>query len=173
MPWISNCTTSVIFAVIFLVVFALALEPGNHPPPGPRILKWNSAGVYAGLWDRMTDHREARDDHIISDLQVPANGTGAADLTALPDHRAAGDAGAAGDGRMGPQAHVVTDLDLVIELDPVGDHRIADGAAINSGIGANLHIRANADTADLLDLQPGTALGCKPEPVAADDAPRV
>src|SRR5580700_2246493 len=101
MPWISNCTTSVIFAVIFVVVVALALEPGHHPPPGARILKWNSAGVYPGLRNRMTDHREARDDHIIGDLQVAANRTGAADLATLPDDRAAGDAGAAGDGRMG------------------------------------------------------------------------
>src|SRR5580692_2586998 len=106
MPWISNCTTSVIFAVIFVVVFAVALEPGHHPTPGARILKWNSAGVYPGLWDRMTDHREARDDHIIGDQQVAANRTGATDLAALADDRAAGNPGTTGDGRMGPQAHV-------------------------------------------------------------------
>ena len=33
----------------------------------------------------MTDHREAGDDHIVSDQQVPANGARAADLAALEE----------------------------------------------------------------------------------------
>src|ERR1700728_1960574 len=98
MPWISNCTTSVIFALVpFLlgVLTAQTLEPGDHPPPGARLFKRNSAGVYAGLRDRMADHREAGDDHIIADQQMAADRAGAADLAALSHHRAAGDPGAA------------------------------------------------------------------------------
>src|SRR5580692_6271605 len=119
MPWISNCTTSVIFALA-----AQTLEPGHHPAPGSRIFKRNSAGVYPGLRDRMTDHREARDVHVIRDQQVAADGAGTADLATLPDHRAAGYSRTTGDGRMGPQAHVVTDLDQVIKLHPIPDHRV-------------------------------------------------
>src|SRR5580698_49667 len=97
----------------------------------------------------MTDHREPRDDHIITDQQVPANRTGAADLAALPDHGTAGYSGTTGDGRMGSQAHVVTDLDQVIQLHTLGNHRVADGAAVDGGVGADLHISADAHAADL------------------------
>src|ERR1700683_5460726 len=103
MPWISICTTS--------VIFTLALEPGDHPAPGPCVLKGNTAGVYPGLRDGMADHREAGDGHIVSDQQMAANRSGAADLAPFADHRAAGNAGTTGDGRVGAQAHVVTDLD--------------------------------------------------------------
>src|ERR1700761_9600968 len=129
MPWISNCTTSVIFALVpFLlgVLTAQTLEPGDHPPPGPRLFKWNSAGVYAGLRDRMADHRKARDVNIIDDQQVAADRAGTADLAALADDGAAGNPGASGDGRMCTEAYVVADLDLVVELHAIRDHGIAD-----------------------------------------------
>src|SRR5579863_9005723 len=112
MPWISNCTASVIlvFAPLLLrTLAAQAFEPGNHAAPGPRLFKRNSAGVYPGLRDRMADHRETGDDHVIADQQVPADRAGPADLAARADHGTAGNAGAARDRRVRAQPHVVPD----------------------------------------------------------------
>ena len=36
--------------------------------------------------------------------------------------------------------HVVTDLDLVVELDAVADHRVIDRATIDGGVGADLDV---------------------------------
>lgn len=65
--------------------------------------------------------------------------------------------------------HVVRDLDLVIELDAVTDHRIVQRAANRRRIGADLDVVANDDAADLRGspVQRSSSLA-KPKTVAAD-----
>ena len=73
--------------------------------------------------------------------------------------------------RVRPDDHVVPDLDLVVQLGAVLDHRVADGAAIDRGIRADLHIVPDPHAADLRHLHPSAAVGCKAESVGADDGP--
>src|SRR5256885_13879097 len=61
--------------------------------------------------------------------------------------------------------HVVTDLDQVVELDPVLDHRVVQRSAVYAGIGADFHIVADPHATELLDLHPCSVLGSKPEAV--------
>jgi hypothetical protein len=70
-------------------------------------------------------------------------------------------------------ADVMPNLDQVVEFDAVLDHSVGQGAAVNAGIGADLHIVANAHSAELLNLFPGFAIWSKTKPVGADHHPWV
>ena len=70
---------------------------------------------------------------------------------------------------MRADAHVVGDHDQVVELHALLDHGIADGAAIDGGVRADIHVVADDHRADLRHLHPGALLGRKAEAVAADD----
>src|SRR5262249_40678386 len=66
-------------------------------------------------------------------------------------------------------AAVVADLDLVVELDAVLDHRIVERAAVDGGVGADLDVVADAHHAYLGDLDPAPGLVLRAaEPVGAD-----
>ena len=64
---------------------------------------------------------------------------------------------------------VVPDLDLVVELDVVLDHRVVDGAAVDRRVRADLDVGADDDAAHLRDLDPAPALLGHAEAVGADD----
>jgi hypothetical protein len=49
------------------------------------------------------------------------------------------------------------DLDLVVELDAVLDHRVVEGTAVDGGVGADLDIVADDDAADLRNLGPAAS----------------
>ena len=70
-------------------------------------------------------------------------------------------------------AHVMPNLDQVVEFDAVLDHSVGQGAAVNAGIGADLHIVANAHSAELLDLLPPTLVRRETEAVCADHRSRM
>ena len=106
-------------------------------------------------------------------LMWPAIPHCAADHAALADGGAAGDPGAAGDDRVRADAHVVADLHEVVELDALLDHGVLDGAAIDGGVGADLHIRAHAHGAHLGHLDPRAALGREAEAIPADHHARL
>jgi hypothetical protein len=67
--------------------------------------------------------------------------------------------------------HVVADLDQVVELDAVVQHGVVQRAPVDAGVGANLHVVANAHGAQLLDLDPAPWLGAKPKPSAPMTTP--
>src|SRR5581483_10836524 len=77
-----------------------ALEMADELAPRARLLERNAAGVYAGLADRMADHREAGDADIVGDGDVAGHGDSAPNDTPFADGRAARDAGTACDHRM-------------------------------------------------------------------------
>ena len=81
-------------------------------------------------------------------------------LPAMPVH--AGDRGVRAD------AHVVADLDLVVELDALLDHRVVERAAVDRGVGADLDVVADAHAADLRNLDPAALLRRDAEAVGAD-----
>src|SRR5262245_36240670 len=97
----------------------------------------------------------------------------AADGDVPPDIRAAPAADAAGDGAVRADAHVVADLNLVVELDALLDHGVVERAAVDRGIGADLDVVADAHRADLRNLHPAAFLAGDAEAVGADDDPGV
>ena len=66
---------------------------------------------------------------------------------------------------MATNSNVVADLDEVIELYAVFDHRVVQRTSIYAGIGANLDVVTDPDCAQLLYFFPSPLRGCKPEPV--------
>ncbi len=107
-------------------------------------------------------------DHVVGNRQMARKTDHAADHAALADRRAAGNAGAGGNGRVRADDHVVADLDLIVQFDAVLDDRIIDGAAIDGGIGADLHIVADPHAAHLRHLDPSPRIRRETEAVGAD-----
>lgn len=64
---------------------------------------------------------------------------------------------AASHGRVPANVGVMADLDEIVELDAVFNHRVVQGSAIYAGIGANLHVVSDADGTQLLNLDPGSS----------------
>ena len=69
---------------------------------------------------------------------------------------------------MGADAHVVTHLDLIVQLGAFADHCIPDRAAIHGRVGTDLDVVADAHAPHLGDLDPGAAVRSQPEAVRAD-----
>src|SRR6267142_5717015 len=136
-----------------------ALEARNQAAPGVRLFDRQGAGIYTRSRDRMGDRRIAGDDYVVGDGEVAGEASAAADHAALADRGAAGHADAGGERTVGANAHVVSDLDEVVELHTLLDHGVVDGAAIDGGVGADLDIRSDAHRAQLWHLEPGAALG--------------
>src|ERR1700682_3848401 len=93
-----------------------ALEARNQAAPGVRLFERPGAGIYARARDRVGDRRIAGDDYVGGDGEVAGEAGVAADHAALADGGAAGHADAGGERTMGADAHVVSDLDEVVEL---------------------------------------------------------
>src|SRR5947208_2778425 len=77
-------------------------------------------------------------------------------------------ADAARHGGVRADAHVVPDLDLVVELHALFDHRVVDRAAIDRGVGDDLHLVADAHGSDLGNLDPAPGVLGDTEAVGAD-----
>ncbi len=69
--------------------------------------------------------------------------------------------------------HVVADLHQVVQLDPIGNHCVLQGAAVNAGVGADFDIVADAHRAKLLYLFPSTAVRGKAEAIGTDHHARM
>ncbi|EXI73672.1 MAG: hypothetical protein AW07_02358 [Candidatus Accumulibacter sp. SK-11] len=67
----------------------------------------------------------------------------------------------------------MTDLNLVVELDPIGDQRVVERTAVDRGIRSDLDIIADHHPPDLRDLDPPLAFLGKTEAVGADHRPRM
>ncbi len=69
---------------------------------------------------------------------------------------AAGHTNTARQGAVLANSHVVPDLNQVVELDAVFDHRVAQSTPVNAGVRANFNVIANAHRAELFDFFPDT-----------------
>jgi hypothetical protein len=67
--------------------------------------------------------------------------------------------------------HVVGDLDLVVELDPITDPGVGQCAAVDGSIDADFHVITNGDAANLGDLAPDALLVGEAEALAPITAP--
>ena len=76
----------------------------------------------------------------------------AADHRIIAHRYAAGNSGLAHDNAMAADHDVVANLDEVVDLGPLADHRVADGAAVDRRAGADLDVVLDDDAADLRHL---------------------
>src|SRR6185295_15172025 len=145
-----------------------ALQTRDDAPPRAHVLCRNAAGVYAGLGDRMTHHREPGDGHVVANGEMADEADHAANLAAFADDDAAREADAGGHGGVRPDAAVVPDLDLVIELHALLEHGVGDGPAVDGRVRADLAVGADDDTPDLRHFEPAFPFAHVAEPIAAD-----
>lgn len=103
------------------------------------------------------------------DGDVIAEADLSADDGVMFDDGAAGDAGLGGDDNVCADAAVVADVDQVIEFDAILDDGGAEGGAVNGGVGADLDIVADDETADLREVGVAAILEDEAEAVGAED----
>src|SRR5512134_2160913 len=126
------------------------------------------AGVGARLEQRARDERASGHMHVVDHGDVAVDHGRAADRAVPADARASGDADASGDRAVRADAHVVADLDLVVELHALLDYGVVQCPAVDSGVGADLDVVADAYAADLGDLDPAVLLARDAEAVRSD-----
>src|ERR1700751_1848534 len=152
---------------------AAALEARDQAPPEMCLLGGKGAGGYARRRDRVAHRGFSRDHHIVGDTASSGDADHPTDHAALANADAAGDPGARGDPRVRTDAHVVADHDEIVELHAILDDRVIDGTTIDSGVGTDLDIRADAHAAHLRHLEPAALLRRKTEAVGADHRSRL
>ena len=78
--------------------------------------------------------------NMVGDGQVPQHHSTATHRAVRANHRAARNAHTTGHGGMRTNAHVVPNLDEVVQLHTVFNHGVFKGAAVNAGVGANFNV---------------------------------
>jgi hypothetical protein len=96
---------------------------------------------------------------------------GTGDFTGAPDNRTTGNTDTGSDSGMRADAHIVSDLDLVIEFAALLDHGIVEGPAIDRGIGAYLDVICDGNTAKLRDSVPLACMQRQPKTIGTDHHP--
>src|SRR5687768_7497158 len=76
-------------------------------------------------------------------------------------------------GRMPPYPHVVADLHQVVQLDAVFNHRVLQRTPVNAGVGANLHIVADAHSPQLFYFLPAAFMRGETEAIGTDHRTRM
>src|SRR5205809_927730 len=126
------------------------------------------AGIGARARYGLRHHRRGGDRHVVGDRQMADDARGTADGAVPADARAACDGYTPGHRGMGTDVHVVADLDLVVELDAVLDHRVVERAAVDRGVGADLDVVTYHGAPGLRNLDPASGIRRHAETVGAD-----
>src|SRR5258708_99848 len=92
----------------------------------------------------------------------------ASDRAVPADARAARNGRTAGHRRMRADAYVMADLDLVVQLDAVLDHGVVERAAVDRGVGADLHVVAYEGPTRLRNLDPASRIARHAETIGAN-----
>ena len=104
---------------------------------------------------------------------MPHDIGGTANGTACSHRGAACNARACSHGHVAPQMHIVGNLDQVVEFDTVFNHGVVQRTAVDTGVGTNFHIVADAHTAQLLNLDPLPLILCKTKAIGSNDSARM
>ena len=78
---------------------------------------------------------------------------------------------AARHGRVRTHVDVVTNLNQVVQLHTVFNHRVGNRTSVDTGVGTDLHIIANAHCAELLDLDPALVFRGKTKTISPNHHP--
>jgi hypothetical protein len=90
-----------------------------------------------------------------------------------PYNSTAGHTDATGHGSMVADPNVVANLYQIVELYAVSDDGVLQGAAINTGVGANLYIVTDQNSTQLFNFLPGARIRGKAKSVSTDDDARM
>src|SRR5690606_38453519 len=131
-------------------------------------LHCGTGGVGSGFGNGARDHGHAADEYVVTDIDVADHADAAVNGAVATDTGAAGNADTGRHRGVITNLHVVGNLDLVVQLDAVADHGVVDGAAVDGGIGTDLHVITNQHATDLGDLLPAAAIIGKAEALPAD-----
>ena len=82
---------------------------------------------------------------------------------------AASHACTAGHGGVCSDMHVVSNLNQVVELDTIFKHSVIECTPVNTAVGTNFYVIANADSPQLLNLDPCTLVRRKAESIGSND----
>src|SRR5258708_19240773 len=110
---------------------------------------------------------------MVGDRKMADVAPGTGDGTVRPDARAACNGRTAGHRSVRTDAHVMADLDLVVELDAVLDHGVVERAAVDGGVGTDLDVVAYYGTTGLRNLDPASRIGRHAAAVRPDPHPAV
>src|ERR1700740_2094652 len=176
--WMSISVDMACLSILLFRLFqaAHALPGGIQVAPRDCVLL--PAGVLVDREDRRVDallaqrvhhHRRRRHRDAVGDLDVALDHRGPADHHVAPDLGRAGDAHAGRHHGVRADVAVVADLDLVVQLDAVLQHRVLERAAVDAGVGADVDVVADAHAAQLLDALPAALRRRDAEAVGADD----
>src|SRR5690606_11584727 len=123
--------------------------------------------------DRTGHHGHPGHENVITDIDMTHHADTASDGAMLADGCDACNPDAGGFGRVLTDLHVMGDLDLVVELDPVSDPRVRQRTPVERGVDADFHVIADGHATDLGDLAPHALLVGKAEAFAADHGTRL
>src|SRR5690606_12063827 len=137
--------------------------------------------VYTGVTTRLGDAggngRAARDIDVVAQDQMARQHGRPAYRAAFSDHCRTRHAYTCRHGGVIAYLAVMTDHDLVVELDAVPDHGVFKRAAIHGGIGPDFNVVTQRHAANLRDFGPGTGIvariGRKTEAIGTQHAARM
>src|SRR5687767_10798215 len=107
-------------------------------------MRWEAAPAGAGR-NVIVRSADSRQTGAVADVHVPADARLPTDGHEIADPRRAGDADLRDDDAMASDLDVVAYLDLIVDFRALAYHRVPVGAAVDGGVGADLHIVLNDD----------------------------
>ena len=105
--------------------------------------------------------------HAVGQVQVPQHHRTTAHSAPFADACTAGHPSATGQGAVRTNVDVVSDLNQVVDLDPVFYDRVFQRAPIHATVGSDLHIVTDANGTQLLDFDPLALMGRETKAVSA------
>src|SRR5690606_22856337 len=127
-----------------------------------------SGGVHSRFLNVATDHGHPGEVDLIGNFQVPDNTGCTTEQTMPPDFVPAGNTDHGGHGGVVADAHVVGNLHHVIQFHAVAEDSVIQGAAIDGGVGAHLHVIPQYRSTDLGNPVPDPLVVGKTEAVGTD-----
>lgn len=103
--------------------------------------------------------------NVISQRQMAQNDGAATNSAVRAYHSTASNTRTAGHGGVLADMNVVANLNQIVELDAVVQHRVLQRTPVNAGVSTNLAVVANSYGTQLFDLDPGPAVRRKAESV--------
>jgi hypothetical protein len=106
-------------------------------------------------------------------MQVPSHHCRTADNAMRADSGTAGNSDTTGYRRMSTDAHIVSNLNLIIQFHAIFYHGIDHHTSIDRRVSSNLYIVADHDPSQMRHFEPAVVIECAAKPVSANYATRV
>ena len=124
--------------------------------------------VLPRLFDGPRDHRCSGNVDMIGNAQMPQDHARTTDCAMRTNVCTASDTHASSHCCVLTNAGVVSNLNLIVELDAVGNHGVIERPTVDAGVGPNFHIIANHDNAQLFYFFPAPCNRRETKPIATN-----